>query len=190
MELRCNLLASLLGDLDEERKLTVFDAGSATSETVEFFSNYKCRLHFADLYSGQALSRLDDELAENELLDHFRELLSYPINTNFDVCLLWDFLNYLPQPALKAFTEVLSGYLRPDTRIHGFATLKPSTPFPNQVFAIAKIDTLKIKPRSAAQFPCYLHSQLALNKTLAGLKIGKATLLSNGLLEMSMQKLA
>ena len=189
MELRCNLLASLLDDLDEERKLTVFDAGSATPETVEFFSNYKCRLHFSDLFSREALGCLEGELTEAELLDHFQELLSFPTSTSFDLCLLWDVLNYLNEPALNAFTKILSRYLNSDTRIHGFATLKPSTPFPNQVFSLAKINTLKLKTRSAAQFPYYLHSQLTLNNTLSGMKVGKATLLANGLLEISFNKI-
>lgn len=187
MELRCNLLAPLLGDLAEAGKLTVFDAGSATPETVEFFSNYKCRLHFADLYSAEALGCVADELDEKELLAHFRKQLAYPSTTTFDLCLLWDILNYLSEPALNAFTKVLSAYSTPDTRIHGFATLKPSTPFPNQMYSIVKANVLKTRRRSATQFPHYPHSQLALNKTLSGMKIKKVTLLGTGLLEMSLK---
>ena len=114
MELRCNLLAPLLDDVAEARKLTVFDAGSATPETVEFFSRYKCRLHFADLYSAEALACVADELDENELVAHFHRQLGYPATTKFDLCLLWDVLNYLSEPALTAFTKVLSGYSAPD----------------------------------------------------------------------------
>ena len=46
------LFGSLFQWLDVNRRLTVLDIGTALPETVNFFSQYICRLHFIDLYTS------------------------------------------------------------------------------------------------------------------------------------------
>ncbi|RLA49083.1 MAG: hypothetical protein DRR42_16010 [Gammaproteobacteria bacterium] len=186
MELHCSLLSSLLADVDEERRLTVFDAGPALPETVEFFSQFKCRLYFADLYDEDVLSQQDGDASDSDmnLSDRFTTLFDYPAHTKFDVCLFWDVLSYMNEPALRAFSQALNPFLSSNTDIHGFSTLKASTKLPNQLFAIEQLDRLRVRPREGRQAPCYPHPQVELNKLLYGIGVRKATLLSNGLLEM------
>ena len=45
------LFSSLFRSLDMGRRLTILDVGAALPETVEFFSRFKCRIHFIDLFS-------------------------------------------------------------------------------------------------------------------------------------------
>ena len=71
-----------------EQRFSVFDAGAATAQTVEFFSQFKCRLHFADLYDD-ALINEQEGISEEELSARFSELLSFAAEP-FDLCLLWD----------------------------------------------------------------------------------------------------
>ena len=41
------LMASVIPEPLEESRITVLHIGNAQPETVDFFSNYRCRLHFA-----------------------------------------------------------------------------------------------------------------------------------------------
>lgn len=187
MELHSNLLSSLFTEADEDRYLTVFDAGSARPETVEFFAQYRCRLYVADLYTEDVVVHQHDEAIAADLYGRFSQLFSYPACTQFDICLLWDLPNYLDKPALQAFSKALYPFLSPSTRIHGFGTLKSSTKLPHQQFAIQQADCLSVHPREGSQLPCYPHPQAELKRLLYGIDVSKATLLSNGLLEMLLE---
>jgi hypothetical protein len=43
------LFPTLFKRIDPERRLSVLEIGRALPETIEFFSQYKCRLQFAGL---------------------------------------------------------------------------------------------------------------------------------------------
>ena len=188
MDLRTSLLSGLLADFDEDYRLTVFDVGPALPETVEFFSQFRCRLYFADLYSDifddDILGQENDETSIDELRNYFVGQFDYPAETRFDICLFWDVLNYLDDQTLQAFSQALNPFLSKNTGIHGFSTLKASIKLPNQQFSIKQPDCLRLRPREGRQAPCYPHPQAELNKCLYGMGVSKATLLSNGLLEM------
>ena len=188
MDLRISLLSGLLADFDEDDRLTVFDVGPALPETVDFFSQFRCRLHFADLYgdifSDDVLEQESAELSVDELRNYFTSQFDFPVETKFDICLFWDVLNYLDDQAILGFSQALNPFLSNNTRIHGFGTLKASTNLPNQQFSIKQLNCLKLRPREGMQAPRYPHPQMELNNCLYGINVGKATLLSNGLLEM------
>jgi hypothetical protein len=191
LDLRTSLLSGLLADFDEDYRLTVFDVGPALPETVDFFSQFRCRLYFADLYSdifdADVLGQEKDETSADDLSKYFASQFDYPAETRFDICLFWDVLNYLDSPALLGFSRALNPFLSKNTGIHCFSTLKASIKLPNQQFSIKQPDCLNLRPREGMQAPCYPHPQIELNKCLYGMDVSKATLLSNGLLEMLMK---
>ena len=45
------LASNLIDDINTEERLIVLDMGRAVSSTIKYFSQYKCRLNFIDLYS-------------------------------------------------------------------------------------------------------------------------------------------
>lgn len=187
MELRSTLLAALFADLDQDSCLTVLDVGPALPETVEFFSQYRCRLFFADILGDGGLPCRGDEddAADLEVLrDQYTGLINCPAQTRFDICLFWDLLNYLDEDGVAAFSWALHPYLTKRSRIHGFSTYKASTRLPHQQFAIAQTDHIKLRPREGTQPPRHLHPQAALKKLLFGLDVNKATLQPNGILEL------
>ena len=177
-------MPSVLEQTDEGRRLTVLNIGPALPETVDFFAQYKCRLYFADVCAEPTFFQHDEELSAGELDANFRNFFDYPKQTKFDICLLWDVLNYLDNSALEAFSKALNPFLNSATRIHGYSTLKASVKLPNQQFSINRNDCLKIRPRHDEQAPYYSRSQMALNKLLYGMAVSKAKLLTNGLLEV------
>jgi hypothetical protein len=187
LELRSQLLSSLLAEIDIGRRLTVLDIGPASPETVEFFSQFKCRIYFADLFAEDVLGEQNEETTVTEMQDRFSSLLDYPAECGFDICLLWDVLNYLDEPAVQGFTKALLPFLSATSKIHGFTTLKASINLPNQRYSIQQTGCLKVRAGKTQPDRYYPHSQLALNKMLYGMDVHKARLFTNGLLEILLE---
>ena len=66
---------------------------------MEFFSRFRCKLYFIDLFDDlPALTACEDDTPSP--LQLFSESLQFPSSTRFDLCLFWDFMCYLDDPAL------------------------------------------------------------------------------------------
>jgi len=109
------LFPSLVRSLDAKEHLTILEVGSALPETVDFFSRFKCRIHFVDLFSEPVVRELQQVTNPQELQQRFKEMLKFPDGTRLDICLLWDFLCYLDDPALRAFNNALRPYMYHET---------------------------------------------------------------------------
>jgi hypothetical protein len=185
------LLPLLFERFEEDQPLVVLDIGAGVAETVRFFSRYSCRLHFADLFDAPRLR----EPVEGDPDDHyaavFADLFNFAPETHFDICLLWDFLNYLPLPALRAFSATLSPFLRRHSRGHGFGAFKASAPAmargaPDMhlQFGIHGMDRLAVKPRTGGLTTRYSHSRAALADAFSCFEIARGTLLRDGAMEL------
>ncbi|MFU8816576.1 MAG: hypothetical protein ACNA7W_14605 [Pseudomonadales bacterium] len=185
------LLPLLFEQVDEQRPLVVLDVGAGVAETVEFFSRFRCRLHFADLFDAPQLSAPPGDDAEAYFAEVFAELCDFGAETRFDICLLWDFPNYLPLPALRAFSAALRPFLHRDTRGHGFGAFKASAPamagntpeVPLQ-FGIDNTDQLVVRPRSTGLATRYSHSRAVLADVFSCFEIARGTLLRDGAMEL------
>lgn len=139
------LLGELFAAIDEERRLTVLHVGPALPETVDFFSRYRCKLHFVDLFAELPLVE-DPEVSD--LPHKLADLFDFPSDTRFDLCLFWDLFNYLDDQAITALQAALRPWLAPGCRAHGFAVHNPRTATPrHETFAIADSNELVLRPR-------------------------------------------
>ena len=68
------LLPSLFRSLETGRRLTILDVGGALPETVDFFSRFKCRIHFIDLFYEQVVWELQQISNPKELHHQFEKL--------------------------------------------------------------------------------------------------------------------
>ena len=189
MEQPSRLFPSLLENHDPGHRLNVLDAGPAISETIRFFGQFRSRVHVADLY-GEALVReeqAEEETTEQELKEAFRDVLNLPVGTLVDICLFWDFLNYLNRKALRAFSAALAPYVHPGTRGHGFSVLSVETPLRNQQYGIVQPDTLSIRPSHKPQLKYYPHTHEELNEAFDCFRIERGWLLPDGRLEILLQ---
>ena len=178
------LLPALFDHIDEERRLTVFHVGPALSDTVDFFANYRCRLHFVDLFSELPIVASED----TPTLQHqFEELLSIPPGTELDICLFWDLFNFLDSKAIEAFLCVLRPHLTPDSLAHAFSVHNVSTPQCNHLYGISQFDTIRLGKRVKA-LPGYApQSQRQLKETLNCFRFERSVLLPDSRLELLMQ---
>ena len=178
------LFSSLFERVNPNHRLTVFEAGPASSDTVRFIGQFKSRIHILDLYSESLVAQQQTELSENEMKQEFRNILNFKVGTLIDVCLFWDFLNYLSKPALRAFSAALEPYVHAGTRAHGFSVLHIETPLRNQQYGIADRDVLSVRQSRSPQLDYYPHSHDELNESMACFDIGRGWLLPDGRLEI------
>ncbi len=179
------LLPGVLERLGLQRRFTVFDAGSATPDTVAFFSEYKCRLHFADLYEDAIIVE-QDQLEDAELQARFDELLAFAVES-FDLCLLWDAPNYLNPRARNAFGNALRPFIHRGTLAHGYCAFKETQPFTPQQYSIHAADTLAVLPRPDALAPRHPVTQNGLVTALPFFAVARGTLMSDGRVELFLE---
>lgn len=180
------LFPSLIKRIDPDRRLSVLEIGPALPETVEYFSRFKCRVHFAAMYTDPVLQMQTGEYTENELAKHLTQSFAFPKGTRFDLCLFWDFFNYLDDRALRAFNKAITPYLHKTTRAHAFTVRTLDTSFSNQQYGIEQAHMFSIRPRPGPQARTYPHTQAILVNLLSGFDIDQGMLLPDGRLEVLM----
>ena len=175
------LLPSLFAQSEKDQRLNVFHAGAALPETVDFFSQYRCKLHFVDIFSELPCLASEDE---REPWPRFKEILHFPVGTKFDICLFWDLFNFLDSAAITAFLRQLQPYLHNCSRAHGFSVHNLKTPQNNQLYGIRDVDTLNLRHRTAS-LPGYApHSQNQLKGLLNCFRVERSVLLPDSRLEL------
>ncbi|RLA49248.1 MAG: hypothetical protein DRR04_08620 [Gammaproteobacteria bacterium] len=176
------LLPSLFEHIDEDQRLTVFHVGLALPETVDFFSRYRCKLHFVDLFAE--LPIVSNEENNPSLGQQFGDLLRFSPGTRFDICLFWDLFNFLDSDAITAFLKELRPYLHTGCLAHGFSVHNLKSTQSDQLYGIREIDTLRLRARPAA-LPAYApHNQGRLKTLLSGFTFERSVLLPDSRLEL------
>ena len=180
------LLPYLFQHLDAEQTVTVFHVGSALPETVAFFSNYRCKLYFIDVFQALPIVTEDDEASTPE--QQFRQLLEIPADTVFDVCLFWDLFNFLNAEAIRALLSALQPHLRKGSFAHAFSVHNRKAPQQNNYYGIRQIDALSVRDRKAPPPGYAPHSQRELTALLDGFRVERSVLLPNSRLELLLLK--
>jgi len=178
------LLPSLFRSLDAGQHLTILDVGAALPETVEFFSRFKCRIHFIDLFSESVVREPQKVANAKELHRQFEKLLKFPHGTRLDICLLWDFLCYLDDRALRAFNNALRPYVYYGTRAHGFGVHHLAIRPANKQYGVMQEDALSVRPRRTKQMATHPHSQIEMHEMLSCFDFDRGLLLPDGKLEL------
>jgi len=180
------LLPTLVKQIKPDRRLSVLEIGPALPETIKFFSQFKCRLHFAAMYTDPVLQMQLGECTEAELAEKISESFGFPKDTRFDICLFWDFLNYLDDKALRAFNTAIAPFLHKSTRAHAFTVRTLNTSFSNQQYGIEQAHMFSVRPRPGKQARTTPHTQAILVNLLSNFDIDQGMLLPDGRLEILM----
>ncbi len=178
------LFPELLRSLDSRERLKVLEIGRAQSETVDFFSRYKCRLQFADLYSATELLQNQSKSTEAQLAVAFRKALDIPKGATFDLCLFWDIMQYLTGPAIRALCGVLEPHIHKQTRAHAFGVHSVLTASERAEYAIVGASEFKLKKGRIPDIQYMPHPQAELSELLTVFKIERAMLMADGTVEM------
>ncbi len=178
-------MPSLFEQFDEGQLLTVFHVGPALPETVDFFCNFRCKLHFIDVFSE--LPIVAEEDTTPDLQQQFQNLLQFPPDTLFDICLFWDLFNFLNGEAILALLAVLHPHLKESSLAHAFSVHNTRTQPVNHLYSISRLDALTFRDRRA-ELPGYApHSQRQLKELLHCFTLERSVLLPDSRLELLLQ---
>ena len=178
------LLPLVFEGIDAGRSLTVLDIGAGRPESVRFFSRYRCQLYFVDLFgeTGYASGQQGRRRPRETLFGRF---LDFPSGTRFDICLFWDFLNYLESPLLRDFAQTLCSYVHDDTHAHAFAAFSNALPFDGLRFGIEDADRLTTRSQSTpAKHP---HTRKHIADALWPFSVKRAALLEQNRQELLLE---
>lgn len=181
------VLPGLFRHVAEDGRLTVLEIGPALHETVEFFSRYRCRLHFIDLYREPFLREGQATLSEKELRQEFEKRLVFPEGSRLDICLFGDFLSFLNDRALRAFNSALRPWIHERTRAHGFGVHHLAVKLEHQQYGIIDRETLSVRSRRCDDMPYHPHSQVEMADMLNCFAFERGLLLPSGKLEMMLK---
>ncbi len=178
------LLPELFRDIDEDRRLMVLHIGAAAPETLDFFARYRCRLYINDLFQRLPFAPEEGIEAEQSIARQLAGELRIPANTQFDICLFWDFFNYLDATGISALLSVLAPHLHPGSMAHGFAAHTRKAAQVSQRYGISDQDALSVRQRSGP-LPGYSpHAQNELKAMLHCFNLDRIVLLTDSRLEL------
>ena len=176
------LLPSLFQQFDPEQALTVFHVGSALPETVDFFSNYRCKLHFIDVFAALPIITAEDAIPTP--VEQFQELLQFPQDTVFDILLFWDVFNFLDSDAIKILLTLLHPHMKQSSLAHAFSVHNRKAPQKDHCYGIQQMDTLSVRDRRTTPPGYAPHSQRELTGLLDCFRLDRSVLLPDSRLEM------
>ncbi len=167
------VLPKVFGGFDHAKRLNILDLGSAVPESFSFYHRYWARICIVDAIN-EWTSGIATDLSDI-VPDRARGLC-------FDICLLWDSLNYLSTEAMNDFARDISGYLHAGTRIHAIAAYTPAWAFDAFRYGIDDHDRIVIKPQ--ARTVPHPHSQSDIERALPGYRIQHTVLRPGNRLEL------
>ena len=176
------LLPLLFQKIEDEARISVLHIGPALPEAIDFFSQFRCKLYFVDLFDELPIAANEDN--EPSLEQTFTQLLNLGADVQLDICLFWDLFNFLGSEAINAFVTVLKPHVHTATLAHAFAVHKLRSEQGKQLYGIADIDKINIRTHSEL-LPSYAPlPQARLKELLSCFNFDRSVLLPDGRLEL------
>ena len=173
-ELVSRLLPQIFRDVDPRRRLTVLDVGPGGAGSVSFFAGFRCHVAFADLFDD--LGQGDGGMAAAGRL--FEDLG----DIRYDICLFWDFLNYLSASDLRDFGRALRKHLHPGSRAHAFAAFTTVSELTGLRFELRDESHMRILSERGPT--PYRHTNKVIGRVLWPLSVSRAVLLDHNRQEL------
>jgi len=180
------VLPLLFDQFDESERLTVLHIGPALPETVEFFSRYRCKLHFFDLFAELA-DLLPDADETRSPRQRLADMMHIPAGARFDLCLFWDLFNFLDRDVVAALMHTLRPHLHTGSLAHGFAVHNLRTAQSRLTYGVVDVDQISLRPRTT-DLPGYSpYNRGQLEKLLDCFLVSRSVLLPDSRLELLLE---
>lgn len=154
--------------------MDVLDVGSGSAGSVRFLGGFRCRVVFADLFDDLGGGKPDVAVTSR-----FFETIG---DGRYDICLFWDFLNYLSVADLREFGRRLRQHLHPHSRGHAFAAFTTIANLNGMTFDLIDAGRLRVV---AERGPTpYRHTNKSIGRVLWPLSVTRAVLLEHNRQEL------
>ena len=130
------ILPEAFDALDTSTTLNILDAGPAEPQSIDFFRRFKCRFYVANLFNPASPAHgLESAPAFFDTVDGVR----------FDVCFLWDYINYPDNDALAEFISILTDHVHEKTLLYAIGAYAAELPLRAYRYAITDVDKVAIR---------------------------------------------
>ena len=134
---RTRIVPEAFDGLDTDTTLNILDTGPAEPQSIGFFRRYRCRLYVASLFNPAVPAHgVESAPAYFESMGRVR----------FDVCFLWDYINYPDDEAFAEFVSILADRVHERTRLYAIGAYAAELPLRAYRYAISDIDQVAIRP--------------------------------------------
>ena len=170
-----------IGSLDTISRCKVLDLGSACPENLEFLADFASYVQIID-WCGGGSPNYEIEASGFERLNTVQTLLAKH-RKSFDLVLLWDLLNYLPNDRARRTIRSVAELCLPGARVHAIVYAAETMPeLPNR-YRVVAADKLAYEPqtwelRGAPRLP-----PAAVEKLLEGFEVEHSFVLQHGVHE-------
>ena len=139
-----SLLPLAFGDVEPRERLVLLDLGSPTPEGIRFLNQFDCTVCYAGVRDRMA------KMSYSESGDppDFSKLIGVEYGTRFDVCLMWDCLNFIDFETLSLLGGYLDDFVTKHTRMHAFLAFSKEMPL-----AISRFRMLNKVEIDMTEFP-------------------------------------
>ena len=179
------LLFQMLKNLSVTEQHTLLDMGPASQSSIDFLSDYKCKIFISDSISE--LSKLDQKNTDN--LQLWLKTLAKSIQFNqkdppeLDFIFLWSLPNYLAPHHLKALIEYLLPYTSAQTRLHTYIYNTQNMSAIPAKYHINRNQKVVMSSLSQNQINCPMYHLADLHNCFKPFKADHAVMLSSGVQE-------
>lgn len=180
---QAKLLESAVEPLHEGERRVLLDLGPPRSETVEYFSAFRCRLGIGGLTPVlEVIDAEEDADARKRLL---AEQLPVELFGDTELVLCWDLLNYLQPHTITALMAHLGPLLAPGGLVHALVAYRSAT-MPDPIRPTVMLpdgQVARAGRHDGGTRPAPRYSTGELTRVMPGFRVERAMLLRNGIQE-------
>jgi hypothetical protein len=179
------LLFEMLKNLSLTEQRIVLDSGAASQSSIDFFSDYWCKLIITDAMSD--LHKPD--LKSDDALNAWHTTLGKTIRFNqhskstLDIIFLWTLPNYLSPQQLKSLIAYLLPHTSLRVKLHAYIYTTQRMPAEPAHYHITRNHKVIISPVTSEQRNCPLYHLADLHNCFNPFKVDHSVMLSSGIQE-------
>lgn len=166
-----------------ESKVEILDLGSACGETLAYYSEFPCKIYFADFYSDLKSRPPDPEEGLKGFLAACRRCLPLESDSRFDLVHTWDLFNYLELEEIGGLCRYLKSFLAEAAPLVSLIWIRQRIPAQPYRFAILDDHTLEYRPSSRAETTAPRYKEPDLLRAMGSYRARKSFLLRHGIQE-------
>jgi hypothetical protein len=179
------LLFGALQALDPESRVEILELSPASTQFLDYFSQFHCKLYLPGCREQLLTLRSDDGETEQPLSSAFSSSIALPEDEtcSLDLVLLWDLPNYLDKQVLSALIYYLAPHVSKKTVLHTYIHTRQTMPAYPGDYRLTPENNVQVDMPAAWNAASPMYYQELLHKVFAPFRVDRGMLLANGLQE-------
>ncbi len=166
-----------------ERKVEILDLGSASTETLAFYSGLSCKIYFADFFVDWKSGSAESGKSRDDFASRCASLLPFDNSMRFDLIHTWDLFNYMKRDEITALSSHIRRFSTDRAPLVSMIWNRPRIPAQPNRYAIIDLETLEYRPSTSGERRGPRYTEPDLLRAMPGFGAGRSFLLRHGIQE-------